>query len=632
MRKFFFSVGFSLLLAASSASAQQATPQTSPQTTSTPQTQTRAAAPPQAGSNLEDYGVRIAPEPRLIVMMAALEAAGWEATPKRSDASDSRPAEVSAFRAEVRRDLQTLDPNLRERMQAFYRLRKLPASATPAEQAARYVSLAFALGDAPTFEPPERSDDLPADLLEVLDFAPLVREFYQKSGFAERMPAYLQAYRAEGDNLRRPVAEMLRTTLSYLHTRPVTTYNERVTVSAPKPAPDAKKKRQTEKRITELRERERQFHVVPDLLAAPGAIQLRVIADDYYAIVPFGADPTTSELRRAYLQFVADPLIARYNKEIALKRQQIRQLLDERKAANPNLDLPDIFTAVARSFVAAADVRLNETQKLRQLEQATSAELRRIAAAKPADAQARREALTKETQAQRAALEDEATAQLAAAFERGAVLSFYFADQLRGAEISGFDVSNFFADMVNSFDPARESKRLAEAAPARERIAEARKRAREEASKESSAPDDSPRRAALAAQLKEVGDLLRLKKYTEAEARLRPLMQEYPGEPHVLFALGQAASISAEDAFDEQAIQERLNRALANYRLAANAASPDTDRALIARAHVAAGRILVFLKQPAEAAKEFDAAIALGDKTGIYEAAKSERQKLGQTQ
>jgi len=65
-------------------------------------------------------------------------------------------------------------------------------------------------------------------------------------------------------------------------------------------------------------------------MAAPGTINFRVIADDYYAIVPEGTDPTSSEMRRGYLQFVIDPLVIKFNKEIAAHRDQVKLLIDAR--------------------------------------------------------------------------------------------------------------------------------------------------------------------------------------------------------------------------------------------------------------------------------------------------------------
>ena len=116
---------------------------------------------------------------------------------------------------------------------------------------------------------------------------------------------------------------MVRAVLSYLHTRPILISSERVRVKSP----DKKKSNVV---TYSTREHERRFYIVPDLMATPGTINFRVIADDYYAIVPEGIDPTSSELRRGYLQFVIDPLVLKFNKEVAGHRDQIKQLIDAR--------------------------------------------------------------------------------------------------------------------------------------------------------------------------------------------------------------------------------------------------------------------------------------------------------------
>ena len=63
----------------------------------------------QPALDLTEYGVRIEPDQRLIVMMAALDAAGFDPTPPGK--------QISAFRAIVRKDNAALDPSLRERME-----------------------------------------------------------------------------------------------------------------------------------------------------------------------------------------------------------------------------------------------------------------------------------------------------------------------------------------------------------------------------------------------------------------------------------------------------------------------------------------------------------------------------------
>src|SRR5206468_5080124 len=64
----------------------------------------------------------------------------------------------------------------------------------------------------------------------------------------------------------------------------------------------------------------------------------------------------------------------------------------------------------------------------------------------------------------------------------------------------------------------------------------------------------------------------------------------YPGDPRLLFTMGQTASLWARETTDDELQTQRLNRALANYRLAVAAAS-ENDRVLLSRAHEAMGRI-----------------------------------------
>ena len=580
-------------------------------------TPTRQPAPPQQPPtttfDLRQYGIDFQADPRLIVVMAALEAAGWNPL--------AAGREPSAFRAMVRKDLASLDPDLRERLRVFYERNRLPAPATPADQASRYVSLALSLSPVPALEAPERSDDLPSGLLEVLDFASLVREFYRRSGLEDKMVSYVRAYQAEGDRLRSPTTEMIRGLLTYLHTQPLTFSTERVEVKSP-----TAKKNQDKKSYT-YRQKDRRFFIEPDLLAAPGAINFRVIGDDYYAIVPEGTDPTSSELRRAYLQYVIDALVLRFNKDIALRRDQVRQLINERQKANGQTS-PDVFLTVSRSFVAAADARYDEVRRIETLTQSARA---RLQAEKDEKVKA---SIGAETIAETKAIQDETVARLADDYERGALLSFFFAEQLKGVETAGFDVANFFADMMASFDPAKETKRPEEYAEARKRALAAREQRlaarRAEIGSMTSDPGNQ-RTAELVKELSAVEEILRLKDYNGAETRLKGLLPNFPREPRIFFALGQTSSLAASDAIDDSTRDERLGRALSNYRLALEAASPETDRAVMSRAHEAIGRINEFLENKPEALKHFEEAIKIGEvRGGAYKEAVEGRRRLSQ--
>ena len=465
--------------------------------------------------DLADYGVSFQPDLRLIAVMAALDAAGFDPTPPGR--------EKSVFRARVRKDQADLDPKLRERLQSFFDRNKLPAPATPAEQVARYISLAFVLGQPPTLDAPERSEDLPAGVLEVLDFAPLVREFYRRSGIDERMPSYLRAYQAEGDRLRQPTSDLVRSVVSYLHTRPVTVTLERVQIKPPAGKKNAPKTYST-------REHERRFYIVPDLLAAPGTINLRVIADDYYAVVPEGTDPTSSELRRAYLQYVVDPMILRFNKEIAGRREPLRQMLKERETGEESVT-PDVFIAVSRSFVGAADARYSELLKSQRFLLSARDRLSK------AKTEAERTAINKEAQAAISAIKDETISQLADEYERGAILAFFFAEQLQGVETSGFDVATFFPDMIASFDPAREAKRPAEYAEPRALSIAAKEGTpgkRVEVELRLHRSRDRPGQCAGQVSGRHRAGTAAEGLQQRAESRLRDLIKEYPGEARLL--------------------------------------------------------------------------------------------------
>src|SRR5258708_35396376 len=416
---------------------------------------------------------------------------------------------------------------------------------------------------------------------------------------------------------------MVRSVLSYLHTRPILSATERVRVKSLE-----KKKSSTTAYSTRVHDR--RFYIVPDLMAAPGTINFRVIADDYYAIVPEGTDPTSSEIRRGYLQFVLDPLVLKFNKEISAQRDQVKLLIDARTKAAATVS-PDVFIVISRSLVAAADARYEESNRLAAV---TNIQRARLQQAKD---EATRHTVAREAEHRRAPIADETIARLAEEYENGAVLDFFFADRLRDFQGSGFDIANFFAEMIAGIDPAREGKRLTEANTVRGRALAARK-AHPRYSLWLIDPEAEAREAvnassnsALVKSLSEVEKLLQTRNYEAAEARLKMLVLEYPREPRLFFTMAQTASLWARDTTDDELQAQRLNRAVGNYRMAVAAAAPDTDKVLLSRAHEAMGRILAFLDNKDEAIKEFEAAIKIGEVTGgAYRDALEGKRKLTQ--
>lgn len=586
--------------------AQTAKPSSSP-------TPAKPAAALPERFDLAEQGVKIEPDKRLIVVMAALEAAGFDPTPGK---------EPSVFRKKLREDLQNLNPELRRKMHDFFeRGNKARNRVTPAEQSAPYISMIYSLTPVPELADPPRIDDLPGELLDVLDFAPLMREFYRRSGIDEKMPEYIRAYQSVGEEMRPSAVMMVRELLTYLHTSVQTSYIETVKTQS-------KTKGKGTLQKVETREHTRRFFIVPDLMSVPGTVNFRNVGDDYYAVVPPGINLAASEVRRAYLQFIFDPLVVKSAKEITPLRDGIKKLLDEREKKGAVVS-PDVFLAVTRSLVAAADARQEEFEKVYI---ATYQARQRITQAKDNEAKI---AISKELEKIKTEAADETIARLYEAYEKGAVLSFYFSEQLKGMEESGFDVAGALNDMIYSLDPAKESDRLILTAEARKRALAVREDRKRKAQEQIQAGTvTSVREKALDGKLREVTELIGLKSYDRAEARLSELQQEYQGDPRILYYRGLSASLSAGEAIDEQVRDERLGRAAANYRSAILAAqSTDADRSLLSQAHFRLGRILEFNDQNEAAKAEYEAAEKLGDVTGgAYKEAVAGIQRLQKPQ
>jgi hypothetical protein len=547
-------------------------------------------------SDLAEQGIKVEPDKRLIVLMAALDAAGFDPTPGR---------EPSVFRKQLHEDFQNLNPDVRRRLKEFFeRGNKMRNRTTPAEQSAPYITMIYSLSPVPDLADPPRTDDLPGELLDVLDFAPLLREFYRRSGIEEKMPDYVRAYQAAADNMRPSAVDMARDLLSYLHTRAELEYTEAVKTQI-------KEKGKGLMQKTEQKAHTRRFSIVPDLLAVPGTVNFRNIGDEYYAVVPPNTDLAYSEVRRAYLQFLIDPLVMKYSKDVAQFRDGIKKLLDEREKKGAAVS-PDVFLAVTRSMVAAADAREDEFVRVRV---ATYDARQKIDKAK--DDNTKRQ-ISKELADVKTQLADETAARLSEAYETGAVLSFYFAEQLKGMEESGFDVSGALQDMILSLDPAKEGDRLAQNAEARKRAVAARDERRRKAQTEVQITTaTSARDRALDTKLKDVIELIGQRGFDRAESRLSELQVEFPGEPKIFYYRGLTADLSAAQAIDEPVRDERLNRAAAHYRSAIlSAQSSDVDKVVLSQAHFRLGRILEFNEQIEAAKAEYEATIKVGDING----------------
>lgn len=588
------------------------------------------------------FGVTIQPDKRVIVVLASLEAAGLR-TPLTNKGEDFRRRLVSDFAG--------LDKELVAKMANFVaQYKKRNKNVGDSELIAPFISMAYSLTPIPDLVEPNRNSDLPGDLLDVLDYSPLVREFYRRGQVAQKIDDYYKIYQTAGDELRPSTSLMIGQLLDYLNTRPQLSFIERVKSRA-QSTKGAKRKIQN----TELRERERRFYVVPELLAPKGTINFVNAGDEYFAITPPSTDLTTSEVRRAYLQFVLDPIVLKNSEAIFAQRDAIKALLDTQRKLNPNIS-PDFVLAISRSMVAAVDARQveydktrNATLQARQKIEVLEAEDVKLKADGKFD-QAKRDSLKKEvvkslndyTQQ----LSDETTVFLSDAYETGAVLAFHFNEKFKAIEDSGFDLTESVGNMIATLVGEKETNRI-------EQNSEARKRGMIEREKRKALFASQPAivENPLTKRLLEIDNEINGNSFDTARNSLNQLLtsdlvlQSPQEKPRIYYSLGRLESLSAEAAKDLEARNIHLVAAQQAYsEVIQNIVEPNdvrvtqnkikaTDPALISLTYVALARIYEFNEQNEYAIRVYEAAINIGNVTGgAYQAAVSARNRLMKNQ
>lgn len=569
--------------------------------------QMAAAQAPPVGFDLTNYGVRIEPDKRVMTVLAALDAArttnaNGESVPVLNVALSK---EGEKFRELLRSDLAKLDPKLRERISYFVlRHKRANPKKSDAEITAAFISMAYALTPAPELADPVVTGDLPGGLLDVLDFAPLVRDFYRSSSFAGNLPEYVKNYQAvAGGAMRKTTGDMVLDLLNYLQTRPQIYYSERTRTETARSG-----SKTTKIATTETVEKERKFFLVPEMLAPSGNVIFTNIKDEYFVVLPPDSDVTISEARRAFLQFVIDPLVLGSSKDVAVIRENLKKVLDEMRKENPAVS-PDVFLTISRSLVASIDAKQVENFRVK----VATRELRRRVDAAPTNEEKR--AIASELEKFKAEQADEAILRLSEDHEKGAVLVFYFADQLKGIEDSGFNIASSMREMILSMEPAKEADRYRQYGEARDR-AKAARAARRAAPGESTIFVENP----VTTRLIEIDRDIAAKKYAEARASLLELLDKSPADARIYYTIGRVSSLIAA-GYTKPEDEPKQRQALVEAKVAyenvlRTAAAQRTDAALISLSYVELGKIFEFFGDSTYAIGIYDAAIRVGDVSG----------------
>lgn len=559
------------------------------------------------GFDLSNYGVRIEPDKRVMVVLATLEsartvdAAGNDVPVIASPLS----TEGGKFRELLRSDLAAMPADLRQRISTFVVAhKKRYSNQSDTELVGPFISMAYALTPAPELADPVVTSDLPGNLLDVLDFAPLVRDFYRRSSMSGNINEYVKTYQKTADGrLRSSTREMVSEILTYLNTKPQIFVTEKIKTETQRSG-----SKRTTLKNTEVRERERTFAIVPDLLAPINTVNFVNVKDEYFVVVPaelpIDRGLSTSEVRRGFLQFVIDPLVYSLGKDVETVRPTVKKLLDERRKIDPAAS-PDVYLTISRSMVAAVDAKQAEYVRASAL---TAQARQRVDSVKT---DAEKKAIVQELEKVKAGLADETALRLSEDYEKGAILAFYFAEQLKDFEGSGFDIASSMKEMVLSFDGTKETDRLGQFAEARKRAVAARD-LRKKNPVATSVIVENP----VTNKLVEIQKLIDAKDYSQAAAELKQLREKNPSEPRIYYNIGRVMSLSAENITDEEKQKATLLEAKIAFENVVRSATTSTDPALLSLTYVALAKIYEFYDNKTYAISIYDKAIQLGPVPG----------------
>lgn len=217
----------------------------------------------------------------------------------------------------------------------FYKRRRV---GDPTHDLSQYVSLALYLGDAPTFTPKLKADELPPDAAVVADIVPLMKAFYDKIGLHNIWLRHRAQYQQMISVYHEPLAKMTFDTEIYLKL-PSSSYLGR------------------------------EFIVYVDAMGAPTQTNARNYGSDYYVV--FSPSPVVGikmqQIRHTYLHYVLDPMALKSN----ISFNRLQPLLDAVQPAPMDESFKSsISLLVTECMVRAIELRTDASKNEDQRKQA----------------------------------------------------------------------------------------------------------------------------------------------------------------------------------------------------------------------------------------------------------------------
>lgn len=260
---------------------------------------------------------------RIFTVMAALNAAGFD--------YESPGKEWSPVRASVRRDLESLNPELRAELREFYETAR--AELPEAEEHIVYTSLALLLSAPPDFKVTFPEEDLPGETERIKGFEGLVQRFYREANIPALWQRYQSSYAAELASYRPVLQELIREALQYFRIPP------RIVLDG-------------------------QIILIADLLNTHGVVNARHVNRVYYIVAGPAEDPGQNrlQLQHAYLHFLLDPLVEKHGAAL-LRHQHLLDLAQFQPRIKPEYQ-NQFLLVVTESLIESIRLRIYPPEDL----------------------------------------------------------------------------------------------------------------------------------------------------------------------------------------------------------------------------------------------------------------------------
>ena len=270
----------------------------------------------------------------LFTVLTTINQCGYD---QELDTSDPLRAQI---RAEVAKAVQTTEgaDKVVAPLCEFYKHHTVGEAAHDLSQ---YVSLALYLGEAPTFTPKLKAEELPPDAAVVVDIVPLMKAFYDKVGLHGIWLRHRARYQEMIAIYHEPLSKMTFDTEIYL-------------------------------KLPSAGYLGRQFTVYVDAMGAPSQTNARNYAADYYVVFSpsSGTSIKMQQIRHTYLHYVLDPLALKSNSAM----NRLQPLLDAVQGApmdeafKSNISLL-VTECMVRAIELRTDASRNEDQRKKALDE-----------------------------------------------------------------------------------------------------------------------------------------------------------------------------------------------------------------------------------------------------------------------